>query len=228
MKVTAICPTHNRRQYIPQTIASFLSQTLTDSELIILDDGTDSIVDLIPSNPRIKYIRLEGPSLSTGLKRNICCEQAQGEFIVHFDDDDWSAPRRIAHQVSELERTQKQVLTYYNILYWNVDTRLLYIFHPIDRGTPHGASFCYRKAWWEQHKFEDNCLEDTEFGYAAARAEQFVCVDARKFMVVRAHSSNHCVTALSMGLEGIPQVSLHELPAAFPLYVGSSESRRQQ
>ena len=228
MKVTAICPTHNRRQYIPQTIASFLSQTLTDSELIILDDGTDSIVDLIPDNPRIRYIQRAGLGMSTGLKRNICCEQAQGEFIVHFDDDDWSASGRIAHQVSELERTQKQVLTYYNILYWNVTTRLLYIFHPTYRGTPHGASFCYRKDWWAWHRFEDNCLEDTEFGHAAARAEQFVGVDARKFMVVRAHSSNHCVTALSMGLEGIPQVSLHELPAAFPLYVGSSESRRQQ
>ena len=217
MKVTVICPTHNRRQYIPQTIASFLSQTFTDSELIILDDGTDSIVDLIPDNPRIKYIRLEGPGLSTGVKRNICCEHAQGEFIVHFDDDDWSAPGRIAHQISELERTQKQVLTYYNILYWNVDTRRLYLFHPTFRGTPHGASFCYRKAWWAQHKFDDNCLEDTEFGYAAERAEQYVGVDAEKFMVVRAHSSNHCVTALSMGTVGIPQVDLRELPAEFPL-----------
>ena len=217
MKVTAICPTHNRRLYIPQTIASFLSQTVTDSELIILDDGTDSVSDLIPDNTRIKYIRLEGPGLSTGVKRNICCEQAQGEFIVHFDDDDWSASGRIAHQTSCLISSQKQVMTYYNIPYWNVDTRKLYIFHPVYRGTPHGASFCYRKDWWAQHKFEDNCLEDTEFGYAAERAGQFLGVDAEKFMVVRAHSSNHCVTALSMGKEGIPETDLRELPVGCPL-----------
>src|ERR1039458_4443368 len=112
MKVTAICPTYNRRQYIPYMLECFLSQTFTDSELIIVDDGTDSIADLIPDNPRIKHIRLEPKQrLSTGAKRNIACEQAQGEFIVHFDDDDWSAPGRIAHQTSELERTGKQVLS---------------------------------------------------------------------------------------------------------------------
>ena len=220
MKVTVICPTYNRRPYIPSMIACFLSQTFTDSELIIVDDGTDSIADLIPDNPRIRYIRLESAQrLSTGVKRNIAIEQARGEFIVHFDDDDWSAPGRIAHQISELERTNKQVLTYYNIPYWNVDTRNLYIFHPVWLGCPHGASFCYRKDWWSHHKFDDNCLEDTEFGFAAARAGQFACLDARKFMVVRAHSNNTCATAKSMGVKDIPLVPLSELPSGFILEV---------
>jgi hypothetical protein len=151
------------------------------------------------------------------VKRNIACEQAQGEFIIHFDDDDWSASGRVEHQISELERANKQVMTYYNIPYWNVTTRQLYIFHPVFRGTPHGASFCYRKAWWAQHKFDDNCLEDTVFGYAATDAGQFAGVDAEKFMVVRAHNNNTCATAKSMGAEGIPQVDLRELPAEFPL-----------
>ena len=214
MKVTVICPTYNRRQYIPCLLACFLSQTFTDSELIIVDDGTDSIADLIPNNPRIKYIRLESEHrLSTGAKRNICCQQAQGEFIVHFDDDDWAAPGRIAHQISELERTHKQVLSYHNILYWNVDTLKLYRFHPVYINTPHGASFCYRKDWWLHHKFEDNCLEDTEFGFAAVRAGQYTFSDAEKFMVVRAHSNNHCITSISMGNKDIPIVPLRELPS---------------
>src|SRR5665213_640006 len=137
MKVTAICPTHNRRQYIPCMLACFLSQTFTDSELIIIDDGTDNMADLIPDSPRIKYIRLESKQrLSTGVKRNIACEQAKGEFIVHFDDDDWSAPGRIDHQISELKRTHKKVLSYYNIPYWNVDTRKLYHFHPVCMSIP--------------------------------------------------------------------------------------------
>ncbi len=218
MKVTAICPTYNRRQYIPCMVECFLSQTLTDSELIIVDDGTDNIADLIPDNPRIKHIRLESEQrLSTGAKRNIACEQAQGEFIVHFDDDDWSAPGRITHQVSELERARKQVLSYHNILYWNVDTRRLYRFHPICLGNPHGASFCYQKDWWLHHKFDDNCLEDTVFGNTAAEEGQYMLSDAEKFMVVRAHSSNNCITAKSMGNKDIPLVPQNELPSGFPL-----------
>jgi glycosyltransferase involved in cell wall biosynthesis len=220
MKVTAICPTYNRRQYIPSMIACFLSQTLIDSELIIVDDGTDSIADLIPDNSRIKHIRLRTKQrLSTGVKRNIACGKAQGEFIVHFDDDDWSAPGRIAHQISELENSEKQVLSYYNIPYWNVDTRKLYRFHPVCLGNPHGASFCYRKDWWLHHKFDDNCLEDTVFGNTATDAGQSVYSDAEKFMVVRAHSSNNCITAKSMGNKAIPLVPLSDLPSEFLLGV---------
>jgi glycosyltransferase involved in cell wall biosynthesis len=220
MKVTAICPTYNRRQYVPCMLACFLSQTLVDSELIVVDDGTDSIADLIPDNPRIKYIRLPIDSerrLSTGVKRNIACEQAQGEFIVHFDDDDWSAPGRLENQVSEIERANKQVLSYHNIPYWNVDTRKLYRFHPVCMNIPHGASFCYRRDWWLTHKFEDNCLEDTVFGNAATREGQSIFSDAEKFMVVRAHNDNHCITARSMGCKDVPLVRLKDIPLA-PLH----------
>src|ERR1019366_10210549 len=97
--VTAICPTYNRRKYLPTSIALFLKQTFTDSELLIVDDSTESIDDLVPKHPRIRYVRLSPSSvekrLLIGEKRNICCAEARGEFIVHWDDDDWQAPDRI-------------------------------------------------------------------------------------------------------------------------------------
>jgi len=100
----------------PHHAESFLSQTVTDSELIIVDDGVESVSDLIPVNPRIRYVRLPNCSdtapkfygaspagrLSIGSKRNLCCSMARGEFILHFDDDDWSAPGRMAHQISTI------------------------------------------------------------------------------------------------------------------------------
>ena len=118
IKATAICPTANRRQYVPTMLKSFLSQTVTESELIVLDDGLDAVSDLMPDNPRIRYVRLpncsdKAPAFyggtpagrrSIGSKRNLCCAMARGEFIIHLDDDDWSAPNRIAHQINHLER----------------------------------------------------------------------------------------------------------------------------
>ena len=215
-KVTAICPTHNRRRYIPSVIACFLSQTYTDSELVIVDDGTDSVADLIPDNPRIRYIRLEGPRRTTGEKRNICCGHAQGEFIVHFDDDDWSAPERIADQIAKLESSGKQVMTYHNILYWNVLTRKIYRFQPVSEGTPYGATFCYRKTWWEQHRFDNIVLgEDTNFAHAAERVRQFLYADAGQSVVVRAHDGNTSPTAVHMGSSGVPERGRGEIPIAF-------------
>ena len=37
-----------------------------------------------------------------GAKHNMACEMAQGEVIVHWDDDDWMAGRRVSYQVGEL------------------------------------------------------------------------------------------------------------------------------
>ena len=48
MLVSAICATSDRRRFIPDALAAFLAQTLTDSELIVVDDGADSVADLMP------------------------------------------------------------------------------------------------------------------------------------------------------------------------------------
>jgi hypothetical protein len=64
--------------------------------LIIVDDGADSISDLVPKDERIRYRRLP-QRLSMGAKHNMACEIANGEVIVHWDDDDWNAERRLSY-----------------------------------------------------------------------------------------------------------------------------------
>jgi glycosyltransferase involved in cell wall biosynthesis len=221
--VTAICPTYNRKRFIPSAIDCFLSQTLLDSELLIVDDGTESVVDLIPENPRIRYVRLEGPRRTTGEKRNACCELAQGNIIVHWDDDDWSAPGRLENQVSQLWLSEKQVMVYYNILYWHENTSMLYRYYP-KFGPRHaytweyanGASLCYHKSWWKQHRFGDIMVgEDSDFIKTAEVAGQMATSDACKFMVIRAHGNNTCSTAQWAGSPEIPLVSQNEIPPEF-------------
>ena len=221
--VTAICPTYNRKRFIPSAVDCFLSQTLLDSELLIVDDGTESVVDLIPENPRIRYVRLEGPRRTTGAKRNACCELAQGNIIVHWDDDDWSAPGRLENQVSQLWLSEKQVMVYHNILYWHENTSMLYRYYP-KFGPRHaytweyanGASLCYHKTWWKQHRFGDIMVgEDSDFIKTAEVAGQMSTSDACKFMVIRAHGNNTCSTAQWAGSPEIPLVSQNEIPPEF-------------
>ena len=50
-------PTYNRRPFVPHAIEYFLRQDYENKELIVVDDGTDSISDLIPHDDRIRYIR---------------------------------------------------------------------------------------------------------------------------------------------------------------------------
>ena len=102
--VSCLMPTFDRRPFVPRAIRYFLQQDYPRSELIVVDDGTDSIKDLIPADPRIRYLRLTDRR-TIGAKRNLACEHAAGELVVHWDDDDWSAPWRLRYQV-EMLRTQ--------------------------------------------------------------------------------------------------------------------------
>lgn len=100
-KVSCIMPTYNRRDYVPSAIRGFLAQTYPFRELIIVDDGPDSVVDLIPDDPRILYIRLNARR-SIGIKRNLAVEASTGEIAICWDDDDWFSPNRVTYQVSAL------------------------------------------------------------------------------------------------------------------------------
>ncbi len=214
--VSAICPTFNRRKYIPQAIACFKAQTYENRELIIVDDGTQSCADLVPTNdPTIKYFRLE-EKLATGAKRNLCCEKASGEIIVHWDDDDWSAPARITDQVERLKDCGLSVVNYFDILYWNDLSKKLFRFHPSSLRCPHGATFAYTKAWWVKHPFEAIQVgEDTNFGREAMSLKQIAWFPSSKNIVIRAHDQNTCQTANSMGSACVPEIPASELPKGF-------------
>lgn len=236
VKVTAICPTYNRRRYLSTSVALFLAQTYTNSELLIVDDSIESIADLVPKHPRIRFVRLEKSDrpqilghdgrMLIGAKRNVCCGLANGEFIVHWDDDDWQAPGRIAHQVALLEAAKKQVMTYCNILYYHELTQVACRCFPRkEMRALHGATFCYKKAWWDKHKFvETGGGEDTAFGLEAMRGNELLIADAQKYMVVRAHGHNDesitdrgntCRTADHMGTGAIPKTNKDDIPAEF-------------
>ncbi len=96
--VSCIMPTYNRRAYVPRAIRYWQAQDYPHAELIIIDDGTDPVEDLVPADPRARYIR-PAERKTIGAKRNLACEQARGDLLINWDDDDWSAPWRVSYQV---------------------------------------------------------------------------------------------------------------------------------
>jgi glycosyltransferase involved in cell wall biosynthesis len=101
-------PTANRRHYVPQAIRYFLAQDYPNRELVILDDGPESVADLVPDDPQVRYVRLAGKR-TLGAKRNECVKHARGDLIMHWDDDDWMASHRISYQVEAMLREKAEV-----------------------------------------------------------------------------------------------------------------------
>jgi succinoglycan biosynthesis protein ExoO len=101
-KVSVIIPAYNTETYIAKAIKSALEQTLTDIEVIVVDDGSsDKTVEVAKSftDQRLKVI-VNQQNLGAAAARNRALRAAQGEWIAVLDSDDWYAPERLSKLVS--------------------------------------------------------------------------------------------------------------------------------
>lgn len=107
-KVTVVIPVYNSAQYLSEAIASVLSQTYTDYEIIVIDDGsTDNIAEAIaPYLDKIRYVKQSNQGVSAARNRGI--NLARGELIAFLDADDIFLPHKLADQV-KIFNTQPQV-----------------------------------------------------------------------------------------------------------------------
>lgn len=188
--VSCIMPTADRRDFVPRAIDCFLRQDYPNKELIVIDDGRDSIEDLMPVDPSIRYFRLNA-TMPLGAKRNFACERARGELIAHHDDDDWYAPHRLRHQVENLLSSGAQMCGARRPLFLDAESRRAWRFVYPENEKPWvaGASLCYRKSFWQANRFPDvNVGEDTLFVWNAAR-QDVLGLDG-DFFAARIHSRN--------------------------------------
>lgn len=188
--ITAIMPTADRRGFLPEAIASFLSQTVDCAELVILDDGADPVGDLVQAHPRVRYERLAAP-MALGAKRNRLCHIARGAVIVHWDDDDWHAPDRLERQFTALQGSRADICGVDHTIFLAADGSAAWDYTYLGPGPwVAGGSLCYRRAYWNGHPFpEIRVGEDTKWILAAPRDRVHVMTD-NTFFVARVHPGN--------------------------------------
>ncbi|MCU0493398.1 MAG: glycosyltransferase [Chloroflexaceae bacterium] len=189
--VSCLMPTANRRAFVPLAIRAFLRQDYAHAELLILDDGENSVADLVPTHPRIRYVRL-AERMVLGAKRNLACELAQGDLLCHWDDDDWHAPQRLRVQVATLVERGASVCGVAQLLYYDLVRQRAWCYrHPAPSGGwVAGNSLCYRREAWQHNPFPPLALgEDTRFIWKVPRAHIAVLPDQR-FLVGLIHGHN--------------------------------------
>lgn len=106
MLVSVITPVYNTAQYLDECIGSILSQSMTDFELLLIDDGsTDgsgAICDrYAEKDKRIRVFHIPNGGVSAA--RNLGLDNARGEFVVFVDSDDRITPdhlRQLADAIS--------------------------------------------------------------------------------------------------------------------------------
>jgi predicted O-methyltransferase YrrM len=153
-KVSCIMPTRNRRRFIEAAIRNFLEQDYPEKELLILDDGTDPVADCIPDDPRVCYKAIS-KRLTVGEKRNLLCAEAQGEYILHWDDDDQRSPHWIGLLSQRLETSGADVTGLRVVHFFDTRNNDVWEYTYPENAKPwvHGGTMCYRKSVWEKQPF---------------------------------------------------------------------------
>ncbi len=104
-RLSIIVPVYNAEPWLRRCVDSILSQTFTDLEAILVDDGsTDGSAGIIDDytcrDPRIVAVRQDNRGVSQA--RNAGLEAARGEFVGFVDSDDWIEPDMYARMVETM------------------------------------------------------------------------------------------------------------------------------
>lgn len=111
MQISVLISTYNSQNYIKLAIESVLSQTFTDFELIIINDGSsDNTEEIIHSfnDPRIIYLKQSNLGVSKSLNKGL--KIARGKYIAKLDADDICYPFRLEKQYDFMENNPSYVV----------------------------------------------------------------------------------------------------------------------
>ena len=91
MKISVIIPIYNSEKYLRECLDSVLSQTLTEIEVICINDGSvDGSLDILKENAEKdkRIVVLDKANEGVAVARNIGINKANGEFVCFMDSDD--------------------------------------------------------------------------------------------------------------------------------------------
>lgn len=193
--VTCVTPTADRREFIPYCVAQFLKQDYPNLEWVVVDNGADSVIDLIPiEDPRVRYYRITEKE-THGALMNDCFAWAQGEIVIVHDDDDWYSSDRVSRQVQPfLDRPSTMLTGTGRLYYWVWGTEEVYQYRNLTEHLWLGA-FAVRKSVWEQHKFRDIPHSADFFFMHEIPLAQWYDLDSLTHWIATVHPGNTAATA---------------------------------
>lgn len=103
-RVSVLLPVRNGLPFLPDAMASILSQTCRDFELLVVNDGSSDGSDeavRATGDPRVRLLAAPGRGLARAL--NIGLAEARGQYVARHDADDLSHPERLERQLAFLD-----------------------------------------------------------------------------------------------------------------------------
>ncbi len=158
-----------------RAVECFRSQTYENKKLLIWETGGRRTFGYQWNLPDNEHVTEDIPDFTIGELRNRAngwMYASDADIMIHWDDDDWSHPNRIAEQVALLQASGKQVVGYRDMLFWRDGKEFLAQYSKEDAGIEQlpgkawlysnndpryclGTSLCYWRSTWEHRPFAD-------------------------------------------------------------------------
>jgi glycosyltransferase involved in cell wall biosynthesis len=204
-RVSAIVPAYNAARTIAQTLESALTQTMSDLEVIVVDDGsadaTGAVVENI-ADPRVQLMSQTNAGVATA--RNTGIAQARGEWVAFLDSDDIWLPNKLQRQLELMTAMPGCMASQGSAYFVDDDLRPLKLRRcvPVEnpllsflrfQNLPNAAS-----SWIVRRELLDQIggfdpelviLEDWEFSLRLARYANPLCID-EPLTLYRVHPGN--------------------------------------
>ena len=112
-KISIVAPVYGVEKYIDQFLESIRTQTMTDFEVILVDDGSKDncpkiLDEYAKTDSRAIVIHQENGGVSKA--RNAGLEHVSGEYVYIVDSDDWLEPTALEELWKEAERTGADII----------------------------------------------------------------------------------------------------------------------
>lgn len=187
--VSCLMVTRGNPQMVAQAMHSFLKQTHPAKELVIVADADDNValrqLVALARTDAIRLIEVSQPGLRLGDLRNIAVDEARGDYVCQWDDDDVYHPERLALQLKILlsHQVAATLLSRWTI-WWPRERRLAVSNQRLWEGT----LLCRKSAMPRYPSLSRG--EDTDLVDALKRSAKIISIDAPFLYLYVVHGNN--------------------------------------
>lgn len=156
-RVSCLMPTRDRPELVRFALEVFNRQDHPERELVVVDDGREPVEALVADDPRVVYLR-PTHRLTIGAKRSLAAEVATGDYLAHWDDDDWYSPDRLSSQVATLRAGGGSVTGSTTLLYWDAASSRAWRYtypYPDTGRWAHDATLLLARSLWQARPYPD-------------------------------------------------------------------------
>jgi len=123
--VSIVIPTYNRASLLPRALDSIIAQTMTEWEIILVDDGstdaTQEVVLRYRAQLADRFVIIRQINQGSSAARNHGIERARGRYVAFLDSDDEFMPTKLKRQADLLERRNDLGMVFSDYSYIDLD-----------------------------------------------------------------------------------------------------------